>query len=101
MIRRPPRSTRTYTLFPYTTLFRSSDLHGVQEHLEHVRPTLNRQRRATFGPQVQHQAAVDGRQVDQAAVVEVALGVPVGRQLQGYLLVDRLAGLEEIGRAHV
>src|SRR3546814_8501752 len=24
MIRRPPRSTRTYTLCPYTTLFRSS-----------------------------------------------------------------------------
>src|SRR3546814_16298721 len=23
MIRRPPRTTRTYTLFPYTTLFRS------------------------------------------------------------------------------
>src|SRR3546814_8108388 len=23
MIRRPPRSTHTYTLFPYTTLFRS------------------------------------------------------------------------------
>src|SRR3546814_9733419 len=26
MIRRPPRSTRTDTLFPYTTLFRSIDL---------------------------------------------------------------------------
>src|SRR3546814_8632217 len=26
MIRRPPRSTRTYTLFPYTTRFRST--HG-------------------------------------------------------------------------
>src|SRR3546814_6848645 len=26
MIRRPPRSTRTYTLFPYTTLFRSAGL---------------------------------------------------------------------------
>src|SRR3546814_12931461 len=25
MIRRPPRSTRTNTLFPYTTLFRSRD----------------------------------------------------------------------------
>src|SRR3546814_15567648 len=25
MIRRPPRSTRTATLFPYTTLFRSAD----------------------------------------------------------------------------
>src|SRR3546814_12048821 len=24
MIRRPPRSTRTYTLFPHTTLFRSA-----------------------------------------------------------------------------
>src|SRR3546814_16967275 len=26
MIRRPPRSTRTDTLFPYTTLFRSCDV---------------------------------------------------------------------------
>src|SRR3546814_10970518 len=31
MIRRPPRSTRTDTLFPYTTLFRSSERHiGVR-----------------------------------------------------------------------
>src|SRR3546814_14180466 len=29
MIRRPPRSTRTDTLFPYTTLFRS--IHSVSE----------------------------------------------------------------------
>src|SRR3546814_1303145 len=28
-IRRPPRSTRTYTLFPYTTLFRSPKLVGI------------------------------------------------------------------------
>src|SRR3546814_3579031 len=28
MIRRPPRSTRTDTLFPYTTLFRSHALDG-------------------------------------------------------------------------
>src|SRR3546814_2119704 len=28
MIRRPPRSTRTDTLFPYTTLFRSHRLEG-------------------------------------------------------------------------
>src|SRR3546814_18315688 len=28
MIRRPPRSTRTDTLFPYTTLFRSQSLAG-------------------------------------------------------------------------
>src|SRR3546814_3450106 len=31
MIRRPPRSTRTDTLFPYTTLFRSSALRFVQK----------------------------------------------------------------------
>src|SRR3546814_2320220 len=29
MIRRPPRSTRTDTLFPYTTLFRSCHLLGA------------------------------------------------------------------------
>src|SRR3546814_15096843 len=28
MIRRPPRSTRTDTLFPYTTLFRSTEFNG-------------------------------------------------------------------------
>src|SRR3546814_8219857 len=35
MIRRPPRSTRTDTLFPYTTLFRSvrhGDRGGVRHH---------------------------------------------------------------------
>src|SRR3546814_1933298 len=31
MIRRPPRSTRTDTLFPYTTLFRSSELAPIEE----------------------------------------------------------------------
>src|SRR3546814_1762196 len=30
MIRRPPRSTRTDTLFPYTTLFRSAHRHLVR-----------------------------------------------------------------------
>src|SRR3546814_8089118 len=32
MIRRPPRSTRTDTLFPYTTLFRSSPILYTSEH---------------------------------------------------------------------
>src|SRR3546814_11575614 len=31
MIRRPPRSTRTDTLFPYTTLFRSDTLAWLME----------------------------------------------------------------------
>src|SRR3546814_11611135 len=33
MIRRPPRSTRTDTLFPYTTLFRSSVLGDIAHDL--------------------------------------------------------------------
>src|SRR3546814_2433852 len=41
MIRRPPRSTRTDTLFPYTTLFRSHHRHviveGIGHHQEHGR----------------------------------------------------------------
>src|SRR3546814_9413473 len=32
MIRRPPRATRTDTLFPYTTLFRSHPVDVVGEH---------------------------------------------------------------------
>src|SRR3546814_4208176 len=34
MIRRPPRSTLTYTLFPYTTLFRSETFELVRSRLE-------------------------------------------------------------------
>src|SRR3546814_1807623 len=34
MRRRPPRSTRTDTLFPYTTLFRSLDSGDVTSHFE-------------------------------------------------------------------
>src|SRR3546814_4717737 len=37
MIRRPPRSTRTDTLFPYTTLFRS----GSENDLRRATPLLN------------------------------------------------------------
>src|SRR3546814_5265516 len=38
MIRRPPRSTRTDTLFPYTTLFRSFVSHERDGHrANHVR----------------------------------------------------------------
>src|SRR3546814_661841 len=43
MIRRPPRSTRTDTLFPYTTLFRSPRrgcLHGPAKLLIRFRGTI-------------------------------------------------------------
>src|SRR3546814_15578632 len=40
MIRLPPRSTRTYTLFPYTTLFRSALPHRHRSRRH--RPRLGR-----------------------------------------------------------
>src|SRR3546814_21023190 len=48
MIRRPPRSTRTDTLFPYTTLFRSHQAalrehHIVVEILGQALPQLQRE----------------------------------------------------------
>src|SRR3546814_16755774 len=38
MLRRPPRSTRTETLFPYTTLFRSA---ALPQHMEPQRAVGN------------------------------------------------------------
>src|SRR3546814_1187761 len=50
MIRRPPRSTRTDTLFPYTTLFRSSLRPGVAAvHLGQSRPAAATRLRAGDG----------------------------------------------------
>src|SRR3546814_19799745 len=37
MLRRPPRSTRTDTLFPYTTLFRSTGTDGTLAWVADVR----------------------------------------------------------------
>src|SRR3546814_8833483 len=42
MIRRPPRTTRTDTLFPYTTLFRSHQHHQAAEHQRVGEPAQQR-----------------------------------------------------------
>src|SRR3546814_3494578 len=56
MIRRPPRSTRTDTLFPYTTLFRSEAVrnHGVERDVFLPDEALGRER--PVRQQVQHRA---------------------------------------------
>src|SRR3546814_10249362 len=48
MIRRPPRSTRTDTLFPYTTLFRSF----ARNALQRVRQVRMFDSRAAFFPKI-------------------------------------------------
>src|SRR3546814_7876309 len=57
MIRRPPRSTRTDTLFPYTTLFRSGDAGGGR--IAHVAE--------------HHRLHVDGRAPGVGDVVDAAI----------------------------
>src|SRR3546814_1283643 len=49
MIRRPPRSTRTDTLFPYTTLFRSKDLGELRQLLQAWRDAKRTARAAVIG----------------------------------------------------
>src|SRR3546814_13444723 len=61
MIRRPPRSTRTDTLFPYTTLFRSPQAIG------HVADQLGR--RFVAGDREQDQGADDLRVLQHAVLL--------------------------------
>src|SRR3546814_8792738 len=52
MIRRPPRSTRTDTLFPYTTLFRSImgvEVETPEDYMGDVMGDLNRRRGMILG----------------------------------------------------
>src|SRR3546814_948057 len=56
MIRRPPRSTRTDTLFPYTTLFRS-------------RPSVARLTIRLSSPRQRERGVVAGLRADRAVLV--------------------------------
>src|SRR3546814_9542402 len=58
MLRRPPRSTRTDTLFPYPTLFRS---HADRE--DAIDPEGGQQR--TAGDRADHAAGIVGADVDR------------------------------------
>src|SRR3546814_3338540 len=51
MIRRPPRSTRTDTLFPYTTLFRSLSYGDLRRDVKKVLRTLSVAEREVRIPQ--------------------------------------------------
>src|SRR3546814_13421154 len=77
MVRRPPRSTRTDTLFPYTTLFRSSveragHVRHQQEELvvrEHMAAGPARQRTAETVPRLplSGDPAIDGDRIIEGA----------------------------------
>src|SRR3546814_20564890 len=92
MIRRPPRSTRTDTLFPYTTLFRS-----VADDCDVV--TIGRPGRRTGSLSLVarlHRACLLALQVQDGQFLGLLVGDPVQqasavRRPEG--LVERRAGL--------
>src|SRR3546814_1306741 len=115
MILRPPRSTRTYTLFPYTTLFRSvplrllvegGELHDLKEQPSHQSPT--QAHRPVEVEQQDHPLLV--RLVPDLVFVGVVDHEDLARLPISTLVADPNAALfplaghdkaEKIGRAHV
>src|SRR3546814_5013895 len=99
MIRRPPRSTRTDTLFPYTTLFRStvtdSDGPMTQQRLEIQR----------FSPfvEVRH----EGENAYDAALsrlkhrFDCSAALRVSPRIAPLFICPAAIVLAQIGRAHV
>src|SRR3546814_5629470 len=122
MIRRPPRSTRTDTLFPYTTLFRSLDLDVLAQHVE---PGLlqeldiaarglggRRGQQATGPPTLIERAVLEKRLVVEQQRHLAGCRIDAGRNLANpEIALDGVAGaadhrrgrrgLAKIGRAHV
>src|SRR3546814_11983409 len=96
MIRRPPRSTRTDTLFPYTTLFRSS--HRDPEQRSGLPGTPQPERRGVGQAAGQTGWAGDHAMKRLYVIVFVAiavaalLGVAIAEH-SGYVLVDRKSGV--------
>src|SRR3546814_16999988 len=74
MVRRPPRSTRTATLFPYTTLFRSAVSLAVGEKMEEINRTL---------PEGVHAITV----YDRTVLVDKAINTVKKNLLEGAVLV--------------
>src|SRR3546814_13223842 len=84
MIRRPPRSTRTYTLFPYTTIFRS----------DHVKPRWvfgrGGAKQCTIGPRTGCDHIGDGKGGRQAEIKRSVAELQVEIQQAGLAASDAL-----------
>src|SRR3546814_11680222 len=104
MIRRPPRSTRTDTLFPYTTLFRSAcrrrEMPRVADGSRSTHAQLNAMRR--LWPNF------DGRRHDDGLVIWRGMLKPRAQAYAVNILwwpekIDRpyVMITDQIGRAHV
>src|SRR3546814_2435060 len=97
MIRRPPRSTRTDTLFPYTTLFRSGRVADEVKAAEPLRQRLGR----ALAHVLDAQRVQEPRQRGLAAAIDggdQVLG-PLGRDLRSEEHTSELQSLMRISYA--
>src|SRR3546814_10309161 len=120
MIRRPPRSTRTDTLFPYTTLFRSNVTNKETKEVTQKQVTLSKDEgnrpetnieglralQPVLGPDMTITAGNASQLSDgssAAVLMEEKLAEKRGLQPLGRYVGMAVAGTkpDEIGRAHV
>src|SRR3546814_3804088 len=105
MIRLPPRSTRTDTLFPYTTLFRSIAIDTNEDFVDYLREDIRDSRFIAV-----HGSAADVEEIIRAHGFEkadyVLSGLPFSTLPAGVgpaiaVATHRVLRPGEIGRAHV
>src|SRR3546814_4578557 len=98
MIRRPPRSTRTDTLFPYTTLFRSGLIHSGHYCIPGIAmPTQDTEERREYY-RIEDRVALEIIPAGQGQEADAAPLPPL------FSLLGELHQLDfeaQIGRAHV
>src|SRR3546814_5396819 len=102
MIRRPPRSTRTDTLFPYTALFRSGDA-AVRHAMKYAAPGFEI---VSFDPKVSislvgREAFQSPETITAAAAAAAADVVAFNQDACSCSRFQFVEGSTEIGRAHV
>src|SRR3546814_17997261 len=111
MIRRPPRSTRTDTLFPYTTLFRSEMIPDMPKHLDALKKRDDFRDLANITPVIR-KSIFDSKKVeDHHGIIPTDECVDIRRLgSEAENLFDIIArrfiaalmpDAKEIGRAHV
>src|SRR3546814_1233493 len=112
MLRQPPRSTRTDTLFPYTTLFRSRRQVEIMLRLDLAELRIDKARTCVGGFEVGATLIVDRQQDAVAIAVRQIGGRTVSFELRRFERhgvlptpqqrdIDGVEAQREIGRAHV
>src|SRR3546814_5769451 len=103
MIRRPPRSTRTDTLFPYTTLFRSVARVAAIRQGDPLDPSVQVGAQASEDQLHKILGYIDiGKAEGAQCLVGGAKALPGGALDQGYFVQPTVfVGQNQIGRAHV